>query len=54
MTLTQGDIAAIAKAFSDTQNQSPTPVVEADDGDLNAILLASLLIDDEDDDDDDE
>jgi hypothetical protein len=54
MTLTQGDIAAIAKAFSDSQNQSPTPVTKAEDDDLHAILLASLLIDDEDDDDDDE
>ena len=54
MTLTQGDIAAIAKAFSDSQNPVTEPVVESNDDDLHAILLASLLIDDEDDDDDDE
>jgi hypothetical protein len=54
MTLTQGDIAAIAKAFSDSQNPATEPAVETEDDDLHAILLASLLIDDDDDDDDDE
>lgn len=50
MTLTEGDIAAIAKAFAASQNQTTPPAESSADVDPDGLLMA-LLLDDEDDDD---